>query len=129
MGKNLASGLTGLKAVSRRDTKQSCSALPGGERPPVVGERSQERQEAERGREGREAQGRYIQRCTDSSLEGISVLDKNSRKGTSLVVKAKIHAPNAGDLGLIPGQVTRPHRPQLRSCMLQLRPSPAKLIN
>ena len=32
---------------------------------------------------------------------------------------AKLHAPNAGGLGLIPGQGTRSHMPQLRVHMLQ----------
>ena len=34
---------------------------------------------------------------------------------------AKICTPNAGSLGLIPGQGTRPHMPQLRVFMLQLK--------
>ena len=34
--------------------------------------------------------------------------------GTSLVVQSpRLHAPNAGDLGSIPGQGTRSHMPQL----------------
>ena len=41
---------------------------------------------------------------------------------TSLVVQwARLHAPNAGGLGLIPGQGTRSHMPQLRVHMLQLK--------
>ena len=40
---------------------------------------------------------------------------------TSLVVQwLRLHAPNAGSLGLIPGQGTRSHMMQLRVCMLQL---------
>ena len=34
--------------------------------------------------------------------------------------------PDAGDLGSIPGQGTRPHVPQLRICLLHLRPSAVK---
>ena len=35
--------------------------------------------------------------------------------GTSLVVQwLRLHAPNAGGLGLIPGQETRFHMPQLK---------------
>ena len=35
--------------------------------------------------------------------------------GTSLVVQwLKLHSHNAGDLGLIPGQGTRSHMPQLK---------------
>ena len=44
-------------------------------------------------------------------------------EGTSLVVQwLRFCAPNAGGLGLIPGQETK-------SCMLQRRPSTAKQIN
>ena len=43
-------------------------------------------------------------------------------QGTSLVVQwLRFHAPNAGGPGLIPGQGTRPHIPQLRACMPQLK--------
>ena len=39
---------------------------------------------------------------------------------TSLVVQwLRLHTPNAGGLGLIPGWGTRSHMPQLRVCMLQ----------
>ena len=42
--------------------------------------------------------------------------------GTSLVVQwLRLHAPNAGGLGSIPGGGTRSHMPQLRVCMLQLK--------
>ena len=42
---------------------------------------------------------------------------------TSLVVQwLRLHAPNAGDLGSIPGQGTRSHILQLRCWMPQLRP-------
>ena len=52
------------------------------------------------------------------------------RLGTPLVVQwPRLHAPNAGGLGLIPGQGTRAHMPELnsnaatgRSFKLQLRP-------
>ena len=47
--------------------------------------------------------------------------------GTSLVVQwLRLHAPNAGGPGSIPGQGTRSHMPQWRSCVLQLRPGVAK---
>ena len=42
--------------------------------------------------------------------------------GTSLVVQwLRLHTPNAGGPGSIPGQGTRSHMPQLRARMLQLR--------
>ena len=51
----------------------------------------------------------------------------------------RLHVPNAGDLGSIPGQGTRSHTLQLedptyhnqdqRSCMPQLRPGTVKYIN
>ena len=42
--------------------------------------------------------------------------------GTSLVVHwLRLQAPNAGDLGLIPGLGNRSHIPQFRVCMLQLK--------
>ena len=41
---------------------------------------------------------------------------------TSLVVQwLRLHTPNAGSPGSIPGQGTRSHIPQLRVCMLQLK--------
>ncbi|TEA39938.1 hypothetical protein DBR06_SOUSAS10310031, partial [Sousa chinensis] len=40
----------------------------------------------------------------------------------SLVVQClRLHAPNAGGPGSIPGQGTRSHMPQLRVCMTQLK--------
>ena len=71
------------------------------------------------------------------------------KAGTNLVAQwLRLHAPSAGGLGLIPGQGTRSHTPQLRvqmlhaatkneilnaairrHCMLQLRPGAAKYIN
>ena len=52
-------------------------------------------------------------------------------EGTSLVVQwLRLQAPNAGGLGLIPGQGTRSHTPQLRVRMPQLRSGTAKkLVN
>ena len=51
-------------------------------------------------------------------MSGFSLI--NSNLGTSLVVQGlRLGAPNAGGLGLIPGQGTR-------SRMLQLRPGTAK---
>ena len=42
--------------------------------------------------------------------------------GTSLVVQwLRLHTPNAGDPGSIPGQGSRSHMLQLRVCMLQLK--------
>ena len=44
------------------------------------------------------------------------------RLGTSLVGQwLRVHAPNAGCLGLIPGWGTRSRLPQLRVCRLQLK--------
>ena len=40
----------------------------------------------------------------------------------------KLHAANAGGQGLIPGQETRSHMPQIRVCMPKLRPGTAKQI-
>ncbi|TEA31286.1 hypothetical protein DBR06_SOUSAS710034, partial [Sousa chinensis] len=37
------------------------------------------------------------------------------------VVWLRLHTPNAGGPGLIPGQGTRSHMPQLRVCMPQLK--------
>ena len=49
---------------------------------------------------------------------------------TSLVVWwLRLHTPNAGVLGLISGQGTRSHLPQLRTWMLQLSPDTAKYID
>ena len=42
---------------------------------------------------------------------------------------AKMLAPNARDLGSVPGQGARPCVPKLTVHMLQLRPSSAKYIN
>ena len=42
---------------------------------------------------------------------------------------AKLHAPNAGGLGLIPGQGTRSHMLQLKILSAVTRPSRAKYIN
>ena len=41
----------------------------------------------------------------------------------------RLCAPNAGALGLIPGQGNRSHMTQLSSCLLQLRPGTAKWMN
>ena len=49
--------------------------------------------------------------------------------GTSLVVqRLRLHIPNTGGWGSIPGQGTRPHMPQLRVWMPPLRPNTAKQI-
>ena len=52
---------------------------------------------------------------------------KKTFLGTSLVVQwLRLHDPNAGGLGSIPGQETRAHMPQPRAGMLQQRPDAAK---
>ena len=49
-------------------------------------------------------------------------LIKILKRGNSLVVHwLSLHAPSAGALGLIPGQGTRSHGPQLRVHLLQLK--------
>ena len=49
-------------------------------------------------------------------------IDFKIKTGTSLVVLwLRLHTPNAGGLGLIPGQGTRPHMLQLRVHMPQER--------
>ena len=49
-------------------------------------------------------------------------IPKSLWSGTSLVVQwLRLHAPNAGGLGSIPGQGTRSCMPQLRVHMPQLR--------
>ena len=48
--------------------------------------------------------------------------------GTSSVVQWLKLTVNAGDPGLIPDEGTRSPKPQLKVCMLQLRPSAAKII-
>ena len=49
-------------------------------------------------------------------------LKKNPRPGTSLVVQwVRLHAPNAGGLGSMPGQATRSRMLQLRVRMPQLK--------
>ena len=46
--------------------------------------------------------------------------------GAFLVVQwLRLHAPNAGGLGLIPGQAARSNTPQVRVRMPQLRPGAA----
>ena len=51
---------------------------------------------------------------------------KNILRGTSLVIQwLRLHAPNAGGPGSIPGQGTRYHMPQLRVRMPQLKKDPA----
>ena len=53
-------------------------------------------------------------------------LSKFPSLGTSLVVQwIRLHAPNAGGLGSIPGWGTRSRMPQLRVCMLLLKIPPA----
>ena len=58
----------------------------------------------------------------------ISIITLNGNSlGTSLVVQwLRLCAPNAGGLGLSPGQGTRSHMPQLRVGTLKLRPGVAK---
>ena len=55
--------------------------------------------------------------CFSSQVEA-----KRYLLGTSLVVRwLRLHTPNAGGLGSIPGQGTRSHRPQIRVCRLRLK--------
>ena len=57
----------------------------------------------------------------------ITMLSKKARPGTSLVVQwLRLHTPNSGGPGSIPGQGTRSRMPQLRAHMLQRRPGAAK---
>ena len=47
--------------------------------------------------------------------------------GTSMVVQwLRLRIPNAGGLGLVPGQETRSHIPKRRSLVWKLRPGTAK---
>ena len=47
---------------------------------------------------------------------------------TSLVIQwVRLCAPNTGDPGSIPGRGTRARMPQLRVCLLQLRPGATKI--
>ena len=65
-----------------------------------------------------------------SRKEGKSGLysHSNMHLWTSLVVQwVRLHAPNAGGPGLIPGQGTRSHMPQLRVLMLQLKTRACRL--
>ena len=49
--------------------------------------------------------------------ETVSYCALKMKEGTSLLVQQlRLHAPNVGGLGLIPGQETRSHMPQLRHC-------------
>ena len=51
-----------------------------------------------------------------------SILINHANGGASLVVQwLRLHAPSAGGLGSTPGQETRPHIPQLRVYMLQVK--------
>ena len=60
------------------------------------------------------------QSLSDSMQEGdLGVCFLKIAVGTSLVVQwIRLCTPNAGGLGLIPGQRTRTHMPQLRLLML-----------
>ena len=60
----------------------------------------------------------------------IFVFSERHLTGTSLVVQwLRLHAPNSGGWGSIPGQGTGSHILQLRVLMLQLRPGIAKEIS
>ena len=60
-------------------------------------------------------------------LEKMKTLIKKDTRGTSLVVQwLRLHTPNTGGLGSIPGQGTRSHVPQLRVRGPQLRSSAVK---
>ena len=56
------------------------------------------------------------------SLENVYIKRIIKVRGTSLVVQwLRLHAPNAGGPGLIPGQGTRSHMLQLRVRMPQIK--------
>ena len=59
----------------------------------------------------------YIHTHTHTHTHGLPWWSSGSESVTN---------PDAGDLGSIPGQGTRPHVPQLRICLLHLRPSAVK---
>ena len=62
-----------------------------------------------------------------NSVPGTLDMHRQILLGTSLVVQwLRLHTPNAGGPGLIPGQGSRSHILQLRVHMLQLRPSAVK---
>ena len=63
--------------------------------------------------------GRSLARMTNSLLER---LESEMHPGTSPVVQLlRLHSPNAGDPGSIPGQGTRCHMPQLSIHMPQIK--------
>ena len=64
-------------------------------------------------------------------MVGEDIAEKRKSMGTSLVVQSlRLHAANAGGPGSMPGQEIGSHMPQLRVCMLQLRPKwPFKYIH
>ena len=63
--------------------------------------------------------GKSLARMPDSLLER---LESEMRQGTSLVVQwLRLHTPNAGDPGSIPGQGTRCHMSQLSIYMPQIK--------
>ena len=65
-----------------------------------------------------------IQHCTKGHSHAIRQENSNNKDihGTYLVVQwVRLHAPNAGGPGLIPGRGTRSRMLQLRVCMPQLR--------
>ena len=54
-------------------------------------------------------------RETKDTITGLEVRNKENQTGTSLVVqRLRLHAPNAGGRGSIPGQGTRSCMPQLK---------------
>ena len=72
-----------------------------------------------------------------AAVHGVAESVMTQKLNNNLVVQwLRLHTPSTGGLGLIPGQGTRSHVPQLkiphaatkikdqRSCMPQLRPSP-----
>ena len=63
--------------------------------------------------------GKSLARMPDFLLQR---LESEMRQGTSLVVQwLRLHTPNAGDPGSIPGQGTRCHMPQLSIYMPQIK--------
>ena len=56
-----------------------------------------------------------LQQYVNCELPDVQASFRKDRGGTSLVVQwVRYPAPNAGDLGSIPGQVTKSHMPQQR---------------
>ena len=75
--------------------------------------------------------GVYLKHCESTILQLKIFLIKKMTLGTSLIAQwLRPHAPNAGGLGLVPGQRTGSHMAQLKilyaAISKQLRPASAK---